>query len=77
MTPEELNNPESRARRFLARVNAWAEKHAVDLRQPCPVCSGIQWVFDETPGKVGALTVHPRWCSSCGYTMFVKAELLG
>jgi hypothetical protein len=38
------DTPEQRARAFLDRVNRWwAEKHAVDLRQPCPICSGIQW----------------------------------
>ena len=51
-----------------------AEKHAVDLRQPYPVCSGNQWVFDSTPAKVGAIVAHARHCSSCGNTMFIKAE---
>ena len=28
-------------------------------------------------GTVGGVKVYPRYCLSCGYTMFVKAELLG
>jgi hypothetical protein len=75
-SPKEI--AEAKAMAFLQRVNRWHEKHATTAKQPeCPICSGIEWVFVAEPAKIGTVTVHPRYCTLCGYTMLVNAALLG
>jgi hypothetical protein len=72
------DTPEDRARKFIERVNRWHERHATRTSKPeCPICSGMRWAFVTEEGTVGGVKVYPRYCLSCGYTMFVKAELLG
>jgi hypothetical protein len=71
MTPDESRkNAEAIAR----ALYEWAQRHlAAPDAPPCPVCSGVKWVFRVQPvnGYV------PRVCTSCGYTMWFDAALLG
>ena len=68
------NESRQKAEAIARALYGWAQRHlAAPDAPPCPVCAGVKWVFRVEPvnGYV------PRVCTSCGYTMWFDAVLLG
>jgi len=75
---DQQKQSEKKAKAFGRRVDKWTDRHFTDPDRPeCPVCRGIKWIFVANEVKLGAITVYPRYCLSCGYTMFFNADLIG